>query len=506
MARKDSRRPAASGGRPPRKAHPAGSRARAFRNEPGPGASHRPDARAASGGRPSTGAPARQVGPARPGSTQVKSLPAAASLTASVAPGVLRAVLDSGERLEPAVAKALRAHPEVRRIDRHLVLRSLAALCRWWGWIEPLRLVQVEDQLMLASLLDSREIDGVCRVWAGKAGRPVDRLMAVGDAPGWTARAEGLKRWVGARPVTADPWLLFPAWLRDQLPVPPGDMPAKARRLAFLHSLQTRSPLWVGVRGGAEKAVWNELREAELKPWIHRRLSTAAKLDPDTDLSSLRPYREGELVIDDLSSQALGKVCDPDPGERWWDAIGGLGLHALHLGALMESKGTVVTTFEQDKRRHETAIRLRRFPFRNVAAKLWDGRHAPGKPASFDGVLVDAPCSGVGDWRRHPELRWTVKKEDLPQLVERQKQLLDTASLAVRPGGTLVYSVATATVTETLDVITAFLGSHPEFRLDPFPHPLEESTTAGTLQLWPHLHDSEARFIARMVRKTLPNK
>ena len=77
--------------------------------------------------------------------------------------------------------------------------------------------------------------------------------------------------------------------------------------------------------------------------------------------------------------------------------------------------------------------------------------------------------------------------------------------MAVRPGGTLVYSVATATVIETLDVITAFLGSHAEFRLDPFPHPLEESTTTGTLQLWPHLHDSEARFIARMVRKASPN-
>jgi 16S rRNA (cytosine967-C5)-methyltransferase len=200
----------------------------------------------------------------------------------------------------------------------------------------------------------------------------------------------------------------------------------------------------------------------------------------------------------------LGKVCDPDPGERWWDAIGGTGLHALHLGALMENKGTVVTTLEHDKRRHETAIRLRRFPFRNIAAKVWDGRRTPGKPGSFDGVLVDAPCSAVGNWRRHPELRWIVKKEDLPQLVDRQKQLLDAASAAVRPGGTLIYSVATATVIETLDLITAFLGSHPEFRLDPFPHPLEQSTTAGTLQLWPHLHDSEARFIARMVRKTRP--
>jgi 16S rRNA (cytosine967-C5)-methyltransferase len=270
--------------------------------------------------------------------------------------------------------------------------------------------------------------------------------------------------------------------------------------------LQTRLPLWVGVRGAAEKAIWNELREAGLNPWIHRHIPSAARFAPDTDLSSSRPFREGALVCDDLSSQALGKVCDPDPGERWWDAIGGAGLHALHLGALMENKGTVVTTYEHHKRRHETAIRLRRFPFRNIAAKLWDGRRNPGKPGSFDGVLVDAPCSAVGHWRRSPELRWLVKNDNLPRLVEQQKQLLESACAAVRPGGTLVYSVATVTILETLDVVAAFIGSHPEFRLDPFPHPLQESTTAGTLQLWPHLHDCEARFIARMVRKTLPNQ
>ena len=111
---------------------------------------------------------------------------------------------------------------------------------------------------------------------------------------------------------------------------------------------------------------------------------------------------------------------------------------------------------------------------------------------------------GGGKIGASPELRWIVQKEELPRLVEHQKQLLDSASAAVRPGGTLVYTVATATVVETLDVVAAFHGSHPEFRLDPFPHPLEQSTTVGTLQLWPHLHDSEARFIARMVRKTSP--
>jgi 16S rRNA (cytosine967-C5)-methyltransferase len=412
----------------------------------------------------------------------------------------VRAVLDSRQRLEPALAEALKSHREVTRTDRRVVSAALTALVRWWGWIEPVRIVRIEDQLTLAWLLESRESGGLSKIWAARTGHPLDRMLAVGDAPSWTARAEGLKRFMGRQPVTADPWLLFPHWFREHLPTPPGDLPPKARRLAFLFALQSRWPLWVAVRGAQEKAIWSELHEEGLKPWNHRRLKAAARLDPDTDLRKVRAYREGDLIIEDLASQALGRVCDPDPGERWWDVSGGAGLHALHLGALMQGKGTVITTFEQEKRRHDAAVRLRRSRFRNISAKLWDGRHPPGKAGTFDGVLLDAPCSGVGHWRRHPEVRWTVRKDDLSALAQRQRQCLDAASAAVRPGGFLIYSVATATVVESLDVITSFLASHADFRLDPFPHPLEDSITPGTLQLWPHLHDGEARFIARMVR------
>ena len=99
---------------------------------------------------------------------------------------------------------------------------------RRWGWIEPLHMNRVEEQLLLAWLLDSVEVGAVAKVWAA-IGRHPDRLVPVGDAPNWTGRAEGLKRWTEGRAVNADPWRLFPAWLRDQLPVPPGDATPKMR-------------------------------------------------------------------------------------------------------------------------------------------------------------------------------------------------------------------------------------------------------------------------------------
>ena len=85
-------------------------------------------------------------------------------------------------------------------------------------------------------------------------------------------------------------------------------------------------------------------------------------------------------------------------------------------------------------------------------------------------------------------------------------QWLDVASSGVKPGGTLVYTVATVTQSETAGVVSAFLESHPEFKLQPFPHPLEDAKTAGTLQLWPQIHDGDARFIARMTRVATPTK
>jgi 16S rRNA (cytosine967-C5)-methyltransferase len=431
----------------------------------------------------------------------------AAELAAAIAPAVLRAVVHDRHRLAPAMAEALRARDKVRDVkDRAGIARSLRALLRWWGWIETLHLRRAEEQLLLASLLEFPELTAFGRVWAERIGRPVDQLVPVGDAPSWTARAEGLKRWIGGHAVNADPWRLFPAWIRDQLPVPPGEATPKQRRLELLAALQSRCPTWVAVRGGDAKSVWNELREAELKPWIHRRLPEAAKLPPETDLSRIASFETGRLIVQDLASQAVGIVCDPDPGERWWDVRGEAdgGLHAFHLAALMGGKGSVVCTFDSERRRHEAALRLRRGAYHNITTKVREGHHPAGKPASFHGVIAEAPSSGVGSWRRHPDARWTIAAEQIPRLAAEQARLLDVASTRVRPGGTLVYTVPTLTRAETSGVVDVFLQSHPDYQLQPFPHPLEDTTTGGTLLIWPHLHDCDGRFIARMIRTTSP--
>jgi 16S rRNA (cytosine967-C5)-methyltransferase len=325
-------------------------------------------------------------------------------------------------------------------------------------------------------------------------------LFALGDAPTWKARSEGFRRLLGGQAVTADPWRLFPPWLRDHLPLPPGGGSPKTRYVEFLQSLQTIAPLWVRAQVPEPGRLWDELRAAGIKPWVHRRAEHAAKLGHDVDVYHLPAFERGLLEIQDLASQAVALACDPDPGERWWDACAGAGGKSLHLAALMNGKGVVVATDLHEGRLKETVRRARRSPWRNVTTRAWDGKHVPGKPASFHGVLVDAPCSAIGTWRRNPDARWLIDRDAVPRLAETQANILAAASAGVRAGGTLVYSVCTVTPAETLGVVRGFLESHPGFRLDPFPHPLTGAETDGTLLIWPQEADTDAMFIARMVR------
>ena len=194
---------------------------------------------------------------------------------------------------------------------------------------------------------------------------------------------------------------------------------------------------------------------------------------PRSTSTTSPPFERGDLEIQDLASQAVGLACDPDPGERWWDACAGAGGKSLHLAALMKGKGLVVATDVHEIKLKEAVRRARRSPFRNLTTKAWDGKHVAGKPGSFDGVLVDAPCSAIGTWRRNPDARWTLDREAIARLAELQGQILDAASAGVRQGGTLVYSVCTLTPAETTGVVSAFLDDAPRVPARPVPPPAD---------------------------------
>jgi 16S rRNA (cytosine967-C5)-methyltransferase len=492
-----NRRPKRPGPRPkpsgrPRPTPPSGP---APGERPGP-RPRRPGGFAASSTIPG---PSRGGGPP-PEEPSVASPERLAEAALEIALGAERAVFEERQRADRFLASALKRRHDLAPPDHRFISRATFALFRWRGWIEPLGLHRPEARLLLATLLDMPIVHPTCRVWARAIGQDPSHLIALGDAPNWVARAEGLRRLRQGQPVTADPWRLFPPWLREHLPLPPGGGSAKTRFVTLLQTLQTAPVLWVRAQQPDTEALWDELRGLGLRPWIRRGVPGAAKLGPEVDVYHLAAFQKGALEIQDLASQAVGLACDPDPGERWWDCCSGAGGKALHLAALMRGKGLVVATDVHEGKLKEAVRRARRSPFRNLTTKAWDGRHVAGKTASFDGVLVDAPCSAIGTWRRNPDARWLIDRQAIPRLADLQGQILRAAAPGVRPGGTLVYSVCTLTPAETQGVIRPFLEAHPAFRLDPFPHPLDGSPTDGTVLIWPQDADTDAMFIARMVR------
>jgi 16S rRNA (cytosine967-C5)-methyltransferase len=228
----------------------------------------------------------------------------------------------------------------------------------------------------------------------------------------------------------------------------------------------------------------------------------------EEDLFRRAEFHAGEFEIQDIASQAVGLLCAPKPGETWWDACAGEGGKLLHLSDLMENKGLIWASDRAAWRLKNLKRRTARAKAFNYRAALWDGGTKLPTKTKFDGVLVDAPCSGVGTWQRNPHARWTTTLEDVAELAEVQKRLLAHVAPSVKTGGKLIYSVCTLTRSETEDVIKTFNENQSEFEPLALPDiiPAEERqsllTSSPTMTIWPQDLGGNGMFVAAWRRST----
>ncbi|MDX1657869.1 MAG: transcription antitermination factor NusB [Nitriliruptorales bacterium] len=226
----------------------------------------------------------------------------------------------------------------------------------------------------------------------------------------------------------------------------------------------------------------DELRRdgIDAEPGTH---APEAVLAPGADPRRLSAVQEGRATPQDEASMLVSRSAGVAPRERILDLCAGPGGKATHLAQL----GGTVTAVEINPRRaaliEEAAARLGLA----VDVLVGDGTDPP-VDGSFDVVLVDAPCTGLGTGRRRPEVRWRRSPADLDTLVPLQTRLLDAASALVAPGGRLVYSVCTWTAAETTGVARPLASRHPELTLG------EER------QLLPDVDGTDGMFIARWER------
>jgi 16S rRNA (cytosine967-C5)-methyltransferase len=221
------------------------------------------------------------------------------------------------------------------------------------------------------------------------------------------------------------------------------------------------------------------------------------------DPGRLAPIRDSRALVQDEGSQLVARALTLAPlegsdGGRWLDLCAGPGGKTALIAAIAAQQGATVTAIEPNPRRAEIVEHNTRGL--TVDVLRLDGR-APSLPAdSFDRVLVDAPCTGLGALRRRPEARWRRTPADVPDLAKLQRELLASAIALTRPGGVVLYATCSPHLVETVGVISDALRRYPVSALDTriLFAPVDNLGPGPYVQLWPHRHGTDAMFAAAL--------
>jgi 16S rRNA (cytosine967-C5)-methyltransferase len=282
--------------------------------------------------------------------------------------------------------------------------------------------------------------------------------------------------------------------------VPPWTMEVMEVNDDWLRSLQREPKLWLRAKHGQAELLAQKLSGAEVSPL----LPDALVFTGETDLFKTPEFHAGEFEIQDIASQMVGWLCAPQPGETWWDTCAGEGGKTLHLSDLMRNQGLLWASDRAEWRLKKLKRRAGRAKVFNYRSAFWDGGAKLPTKTKFDGVLVDAPCSGIGTWQRNPQARWTTTPDDVRELSEIQRRLLANAAPSVKPGGKLIFSVCTLSRAETTEVVEYFNASRSDFEPLAFPEiPGSRSRFALSAAgiIWPQDLDGNGMFIAGWRRK-----
>ncbi len=211
-------------------------------------------------------------------------------------------------------------------------------------------------------------------------------------------------------------------------------------------------------------------------------------------------HEAGAWYLQEPSAMIPAAVLNPQPGERVLDLCAAPGGKSTQLGLRMAGQGTLVCNEPVADRARILSRNIERMGVTNaVVVSGYPDTLAQAWEEAFDAIQCDAPCSGEGMFRRHPETRGEWTPESPAGCAKRQADILDSAARMLRPGGRLVYSTCTLNRIENEDVIEGFLVRHSDFSLRPFALPGLDAPE-GMLTVYPHRMRGEGHFVALLVR------
>jgi 16S rRNA (cytosine967-C5)-methyltransferase len=224
------------------------------------------------------------------------------------------------------------------------------------------------------------------------------------------------------------------------------------------------------------------------------------------NVPALPSFRHGYFEMQDEGSQLVSMLVQATPGSTVVDACAGGGGKTLHLAAMMMNKGNIIAIEVEEYRLRNIHERLRRTGISIVQTCLAGESEGVVMAGGADGVLIDAPCSGVGTFRRNPASKSMFTVDAVESLAKTQAELLDKYSLLVKPGGRLVYSTCTLIKRENEEQVEAFLARHPDFELLSAADILSQQgvkfeAESRYLTLLPHKTTTDGFFGAAMTRR-----
>lgn len=255
-----------------------------------------------------------------------------------------------------------------------------------------------------------------------------------------------------------------PRWLYDKAVVQYTD------HKALFEAMQQGAPLDLRVNTlkATPQEVIAELKEHGVNAEKGQYSPECVRLEVKPALTQWPIYKEGKVDVQDEGSQLIARLLQPKRGEMICDFCAGAGGKTLAIGALMKSTGRIYAFDVNEKRLGGLTPRMRRAGLSNIHPAVIRNEHDLRVKRLYnkiDRVLVDAPCSGTGTYRRNPDLKWRFGEDELDRINEIQKSVIRSAAKMVKPGGRLVYATCSILQRENQDLINDFLAENPDFKL-----------------------------------------
>jgi 16S rRNA (cytosine967-C5)-methyltransferase len=275
------------------------------------------------------------------------------------------------------------------------------------------------------------------------------------------------------------------------------------------------------VQAGAPDERVQRRRAPAVRTHLDPEIPEALVLEDPFDAHGSPLWQAGAFLAQSRAAMLVARALHPQAGERVLDLCAAPGGKTTHLAALMDGCGEVVAIERNRRRAGELARTAQRLRAGNVRVEVGDAALQRGRGRSFDRVLVDPPCSGLGTLQARADLRWRVTPAAVGEMARSQSAILAAGAGALRPGGVLVYSTCTISPTENEHVIATFLDSHADFSLDDLAAelpafalsspvasadhrsgaaPPRASSAAGLVLTLPHRDRTAGFFIARLRR------